>query len=322
MGEEAKQQDSKVNELTAKQQGTGGMEEENAANKAFSEFREHSVAEFFKKNRQMLGFSGRTRSLTTIVHEYVTNSLDAAEEARIAPDVYVKLELLPNEHYKVTAEDNGVGIPRKHVGKALAMMLAGTKFHRYMQQRGQQGIGASGCTMFAQITTGTPVKVMSGIGDGRAYECELSINLKTNEPVMTNFKEIFSNYRGLRVEAEFAEVKYDKSDKGVYEYLRRTAMANPHAQIIFVDPFGEKIVFPRASDKVPVKPREILPHPLGITTNDLVEMARHSKARKITSFLMSEFSRVSSAKVKELDEMLNAGKEKDGPEYVNFEKKP
>ncbi|MEK6777717.1 MAG: hypothetical protein AABY87_12695, partial [bacterium] len=43
--------------------------------KIFSEFKEHSVAEFFKKNQQMLGFSGKTRSLTTIVHEYVTNSV-------------------------------------------------------------------------------------------------------------------------------------------------------------------------------------------------------------------------------------------------------
>jgi len=27
----------------------------------FGEFREYSVAEFFKKNRQMLGFSGKVR---------------------------------------------------------------------------------------------------------------------------------------------------------------------------------------------------------------------------------------------------------------------
>ncbi len=38
-------------------------------------FAEHSVAEFFKKNRQMLGYSGKIRSLTTVIHEYVTNSV-------------------------------------------------------------------------------------------------------------------------------------------------------------------------------------------------------------------------------------------------------
>ena len=49
--------------------------------KIFSNFKEHSVAEFFKKNKQMLGFSGKVRSLTTVVHELVSNSLDACEEA-------------------------------------------------------------------------------------------------------------------------------------------------------------------------------------------------------------------------------------------------
>ena len=45
--------------------------------KIFKQFREHSVAEFFKKNRQMLGFTGKVRSLTMIIHEFVTNGQDA-----------------------------------------------------------------------------------------------------------------------------------------------------------------------------------------------------------------------------------------------------
>jgi len=42
-------------------------------------FREYAITEFFKKNKQMLGLTGKVRTLTTIVHEYVTNSLDACE---------------------------------------------------------------------------------------------------------------------------------------------------------------------------------------------------------------------------------------------------
>jgi len=87
--------------------------------KIFSEFKEHSVAEFFKKNKQMLGFSGKTRSLTTIVHEYVTNSLDAAEEAGILPEITVKIDEIDKEKYRVLVQDNGPGIPKKHIGKAL-----------------------------------------------------------------------------------------------------------------------------------------------------------------------------------------------------------
>jgi DNA topoisomerase-6 subunit B len=110
--------------------------------KIFKQFKEHSVAEFFKKNQQMLGFSGKVRSLTTVVHEFVTNAIDAAEEAGILPEIEVHLEELGSEHYRLTIKDNGPGIPKSHVGKALGQMLAGTKFHRYVQQRGQQGIGA------------------------------------------------------------------------------------------------------------------------------------------------------------------------------------
>ncbi len=46
------------------------MAETRKAEEIFKEFKEHSIAEFFKKNRQMLGYSGKVRSLVTVVHEY------------------------------------------------------------------------------------------------------------------------------------------------------------------------------------------------------------------------------------------------------------
>jgi DNA topoisomerase-6 subunit B len=291
------------------------MEEEREINgsEIFKEFREYSVVEFFKKNRQMLGFAGKVRSLTTIVNEYTTNSLDACEEAGILPEVMVKIEELPDGHMKVTIQDNGPGIPPSHLGKAMGMMLAGTKFHRYMQQRGQQGIGGAGCTLFSQMTTGKSTKMRSGLGDGKVYECDMKIDVKNNQPVITNQMEFMGNFRGLRVESEFADVKYDKSEHGVYEYLKRTAMANPHAQITLMEPTGEKHVFQRASDKIPEKPAEIQPHPLGITTGDLVDIAHRTDSRKLSSFLVNTFSRMSSAKVEELAKLVPT---------VNFEKAP
>ena len=73
------------------------MAETRKAEEIFKEFKEHSIAEFFKKNRQMLGYSGKVRSLVTVVHEYVTNSLDACEEAGILPEVLVKVEAVAAE---------------------------------------------------------------------------------------------------------------------------------------------------------------------------------------------------------------------------------
>ena len=282
----------------------------------FTKFKEHSVAEFFKKNRQMLGFSGKVRSLTTIVHEYVTNSLDAAEESGILPEIFVGFEEIPSQtkdHYRLTIKDNGPGIPKSHIGKALGQMLAGTKFHRYIQQRGQQGIGAAACTMFSYLTTGQPAKAISS-HKGKKITCEISIDFKLNQAIVKEISEEDTTESGLSVIAEFKDVKYEKSNYGVYEYLRRTALANPHASITLVEPTGEKAIFPRSEENNPKRPFEIKPHPLGISTHDLLEFAKqNSEYKKLSAFIQNTFSRVSAAKIDELKAMV--------PE-VDFDKNP
>ena len=65
------------------------------------EFKEHSVADFFKKNKQMLGLSGKIKTMTTIIHEYVTNSLDACEESRVLPDLEVRIVVWEHAHGRV-----------------------------------------------------------------------------------------------------------------------------------------------------------------------------------------------------------------------------
>ena len=268
--------------------------------KIFQQFKEHSVAEFFKKNQQMLGFTGKVRSLTTVVHEFVTNAIDACEEAGTLPDIFVGLEELGEEHYKLTVEDNGPGIPKTHVGKALGQMLAGTKFHRYVQQRGQQGIGGSGCVMFSYLTTGKPTRATSYY-NGTSYELEVLIDFKTNKPLLNMLKEEPTERHGLTVVSEYKGVKHEQSNKGIFEYLRRTALVNPHAQITFMDPASGRIVLPRSSEKIPPKPFEIKPHPLGISAHDLLETSHHyPDYRKLAALLQNAFSRVSAAKISEL----------------------
>src|SRR3989344_822257 len=281
---------------------------------AFGHFREHSVAEFFKKNRQMLGFSGKVRSLTTIIHEAVSNSLDACEEAHILPEIKVEVKEFAEYHYLIRIEDNGPGIQKSHLGKALGQMLAGTKFHRYIQQRGQQGIGIAGVTMFSLLTTGQHPRILS-YHKNKKISCEISMDFKTNRAELLNLKEEEGgDQHGLIYEAEFKEVDYKKSDQGVYEYLRRTALANPHTQITLIEPNGEPVVFPRAIDKNPQRPKEVQPHPLGISAHDLLDMAKSQKEnRKLSSFLQDAFTRVSTNKVNELREAV-----KD----VDFDKKP
>ena len=70
--------------------------------------------------------------------------------------------------------------------------------------------------------------------------------------------------QGPSVEGEFADVKYENGDHGIYEYLRRTALSNPHAAISFTDPEGKEFVFERRSSSMPERPEPVKPHPLGL----------------------------------------------------------
>ncbi len=282
------------------------------ADTIFKELKSHSISEFFRKNSQMLGYSGKVRSLTTVVHEYASNSLDACEEAGILPDITVEVKKIGDDKYSVLNRDNGPGIPQKIIGRVLATVLSGTKFHRYIQQRGQQGIGGSGCTMFSLITTGKPIHIKSGTGKS-AYECDLTIDIKSNKPVITNMVDIDKSFRGLEIRGEFGEVKYEASDHGVYEYIRRTALSNPHANIRLIDPEGKEYNFVRSVMEMPVRPKPSKPHPLGVTTNDLLEFAHNSESRKLSSFLADTFTRVSQSKVADLKDIVKE---------VDFDKDP
>ncbi len=275
------------------------------------EFKEHSVAEFFKKNRQMLGLYGKVRTLTTIIHEYVSNSLDACEEANILPDIDVKIDELGEEYYEVTVTDNGPGLSQEVVGKAFGQLLAGTKFHRMMQMRGQQGIGASGCTMLSQSTTGKPTKVITGTGQGKAISLELTIDPKRNAPKITNLKEIERKFKGTAVKAKFKGVIYRDSSTGPLEYLRRTAISNPHASIKLRDPKGKKFAFKRTVKIIPKKPKEMKPHPKGITVDELITLSKYTKATKTASFLKNDFDRVGATSIEKIQKIVKFDLNKD-----------
>ena len=256
--------------------------------------KEISVAEFFEKNRHILGFDSLTKSLVVSVKEAVDNSLDACEEARILPDILVQIESVGKDEYKVIVEDNGPGIIRKNVPYVFAKLLYGSRFHALRQSRGQQGIGISAVVLYGQLSTGKPARIISKIEDEEVgYEFLLSINTKKNEPrVIKEEPVIWHREHGTRVEITIRG-RYMKGKQSVYEYLQQTAIVNPHAQITFIEPDGRKTVFKRVSDNLPPRTREIKPHPHGIELGELINMVRNTKAYRLTSFLTSEFSRVS-----------------------------
>jgi DNA topoisomerase-6 subunit B len=265
--------------------------------------REISVAEFFTKNRHLLGFDNPRKALLTCVKEAVDNALDACEEAGILPDVIVKLEVVSNgtpiapsqaTRFRVTVTDNGPGIVRQQIPRIFAKLLYGSKFHRMRMSRGQQGIGISAAGMYGQLTTGKPVKIISRTGPRTAaHFFEVQIDTKKNEPLVHENKQIeWDRPQGTQVMLE-VEGKYQKGRASVDEWLEQTSIANPHVKLTYHAPEGETKDYPRTYHELPPSPREIKPHPYGIEFGMFLKMLQDTKSHSISGFLASDFCRVS-----------------------------
>jgi len=264
-----------------------------------------SISEFFTKNRHLLGFDNPRKALLTTVKEAVDNSIDACEEMKVLlPEIKVFIEETSQERYKVTIEDNGPGIVKAQIPNIFAKLLYGSKFHHLKMSRGQQGIGISAAALYGQLTTGKPIRIISKIGEhAKAHYYELHLNTKTNEPEITKYeeREWDGKEHGTKVQIEL-EGKYFEGKSSIEEFLQLTAISNPHAQIIFKNPSGQVIEYPRASDDLPKEPKEIKPHPYGIELGILIKMLNDTKSHTISSFLQDDFSRVSLGVAKEICE--------------------
>lgn len=275
------------------------------ASELFDNFQELTPSEFFRKNKQMLGFTGKIRSLTIVFHELITNSFDAAEEVGILPDIEIDLKRVDKDHYVLRHSDNGPGIPEEYIMKVYCTMFAGSKF-RNIQSRGQQGLGCSGCVLLSQMSTGEPARVKSGWKEDdelKGVNLEFKMDVKKNKGMHLNRKKYEPEHTGVCIELEFKGVSYTLAEQGAFEYIRRTMIGNPHAKIIFKDPNRHKYIFNRAADVVPVLPKEALPHPRGLTADDLIFMAKHTDKRRFRSLLTSSLSRMSNKRIAEIEEI-------------------
>ncbi|NLN42863.1 MAG: DNA topoisomerase VI subunit B, partial [Methanosarcina sp.] len=253
-----------------------------------------SVAEFFEKNRQILGFDSAPRSLITTVKEAFDNSLDACEEAGILPDILVQIERTGQDYVTVIIEDNEPGIVKEQIPKVFAKLLYGSRFHALKQSRGQQGIGISAAVLYAQMTAGRHTKILSKTGPNKpAHYYELMINTSTNEPEILK-DEIRDWFRphGTQIELEMKAAYVKGRRQSVYEYLKATAIVNPHARITLIEPDGNEEVFERATDKMPEPAEEILPHPEGIELGTLMKMLHYTERQKLAPFLRYSFCKI------------------------------
>lgn len=271
--------------------------------------KEISVAEFFERNKHILGFGNPTRALITSVKEGVDNSLDACEEVNILPDIYVEVRASDGDECEVIIEDNGPGVVGRQIPHIFGRLLYGSRFHAIRQSRGQQGIGISAVVLYGQLTTGKHAKITSKIEEDRpAAVVELVIDTNKNraETISRRITH-WEKPSGTRVEVTI-KADYIRGKRFVYEYLQSTSIVNPHARIVYKEADGTEHVFERTADVLPRRSIEIKPHPHGVELGTVIKMAKATKSRMLSTFLKTEFSSMGERTTKTVLENANLEK--------------
>jgi len=258
-------------------------------------FREMSVAEFFAKYREVAGFSNPARALYQTVRELVENSLDATDGHGIAPEVRIYIERVDGDRgwCRVTVEDNGIGVPPTVMPEAFGKVLFSSKYV-LRQTRGMYGLGVKASVLYGQVTTGNPVEVQSTTrGSSYIYAKKLYIDMKRNEPVVLEEAQFKKNvsWHGTRVSL-IIECDWQRAKSRILEYIRRTAIIAPYADILIQTPDGEVLYFPRTTKKMPKPPKTAKPHPHGVDVETLKTMLKATKAKTLLEFLEVEFQSV------------------------------
>jgi DNA topoisomerase-6 subunit B len=275
--------------------------DESIAEELASQQREISVAEFFEQNRQMLGFGSKARAMVTAVKEGVDNSIDAAEEAEILPDVSVTITETDDGYYSLTITDNGPGITEEQIPKVFGKLLYGSRFAKRVQSRGQQGIGISAAVLYGQLTTGKPAEVTSKTAENDEGEYfKVGIDTDENEPVIQNAESRewpYEHESGTSITI-FLEASF-RARSSLHKYIEHTAIVNPHATIALDEP-NRTVEYERTVNKLPEKPEEIKPHPHGIEFGTLRSLIEVTKSNTISGFLQREFTRVGQTTADEI----------------------
>ena len=258
-------------------------------------FRSMTPSQFFYEYREVAGFGSPSRALYQTVRELVENALDATDVHGILPDIYIAIEREPENpnYYRVTVEDNGIGIQPQHVPYAFGQVLYSSKY-RLRQARGRFGLGAKMAILYGQIRTGKPVEVYtSPQGSNKIYFFRIKIDIQRNRPIVLTRAE-FPNpgrWHGTRVSV-VVEGDWPRARSRIHTYIQRTAIAAPYANIVFRDPDNRIVIYKRGIAKLPPIPREVKPHPHGVDIELLKQLIAKTNAKTLLEFMVEAFQGV------------------------------
>ena len=265
-----------------------------------------SAAEYFAKNLQQVGFSSSTKAVLTTLKESIDNSLDACEDAGIAPSIQVQVKKKGSGSSKnadlisVVVEDNGPGLDEKNIQRVFGEYLASSKFGRGRCSRGQQGIGISAATTWAQLTQARGVHVISKLEKSqKAISAIVDMDIKNNKGVLREKKSVpIDKKRGLKVEFLIDGRVQLNGEGGLITYLEGTALVNPHLELEYELLDQEPRKIERVSDVVPKIPPATLPHPHTMKLGDFLQHTSLYRSLTLKKFLKSAFSRVGDKSLK------------------------
>jgi DNA topoisomerase-6 subunit B len=267
-----------------------------------------STAEYFSKNLQQVGFSSQVKAVLTTLKEAVDNSLDACEENGILPEVHVSVEkvgpgsLKNSDQVRIRVEDNGPGIEPDDVPKVFGEYLASSKFGRGRCSRGQQGIGISAATTWAQLTSASGARVITKTTRMRkALRCLVEVDIKNNKGVLREKDSVdWEKPSGTAVEFLIDGRIQLNGEAGLLNYLTGTTLVNPHLRLHYKLPELELQTIERVSQVIPDVPEAVEPHPHTMKLGEFIAHSHLFGRVKVGSWLKQGFSRVHEGVLKEL----------------------
>ncbi|MCB0379365.1 MAG: DNA topoisomerase VI subunit B, partial [Bdellovibrionales bacterium] len=274
---------------------------------AKSKITSSSTAEYFAKNLQQVGFSSPTKAVLTTLKEAIDNSLDACEEVGIAPDIFVEVKKIGKggarntDLIEVTVEDNGPGLEANDLAKVFGEYLASSKFGRGRASRGQQGIGISAATTWAQLTNAAGVFVISKTKKQRkATQAQVDVDIKGNKGLLKNKQNIdWDKAHGTRVTFRIDGRVQLNGDGGLLTYLEGTTLVNPHLELRYRLLENKEVHIPRVTKDVPKVPAATLPHPHTMKLGEFITHAGIYGKITFQKFLKTGFSRVTDSNIKD-----------------------
>jgi len=272
-----------------------------------SKITKSSTAEYFAKNLQQVGFSSPLKAVLTTLKEAVDNSLDACEGAEILPELEIEVKKVGvgstknTDLIRIVVEDNGPGIDGDDLAKVFGEYLASSKFGRGQCSRGQQGIGISAATTWAQMTNAKGVQVISKTKNMRkAISAQVDVDIKTNTGILRNKETLeWKKNNGTRVEFLMDGRIQMNGDGGLLTYIEGTVLVNPHLTVIYKLGDSDKGKIERVSNETPEIPEATLPHPHTFKLGEFITHSHLYGKIALSKFLKTGFSRISDQSIKD-----------------------